>query len=423
MEVKITPSQIGGCIHAINSKSHVHRLLICAALSKNPVTIYCPDTSNDIEATARCLCALGASVKRTDKCYEITPAGNNHADPLLNCSDSGSTLRFLLPVAAALGADARFYMTGRLPERPITPLTDQLIGHGCRIKNETHNILHCTGQLTPGEYFLPGNISSQYFSGLLFALPLLNGDSVIHIEGGLESVGYIQMTLDALSQSGINIIFEEDKFIIPGNQTYALPDYVKAEGDWSNAAFWLSMGALSKKSVICTGLNHMSSQKDKRIVRILRRFGASVTTTPDTVTVSFEKLHGIVINAADIPDIVPVLAVVAASAEGTTKFTHAARLRMKESDRLHSVTEMLKALGTDITEYPDKLIVNGNGTLKGGVIDSCGDHRIAMSAACASVICTDAVTVKGAQCVSKSYPAFWDDFESMGGKIERLETV
>lgn len=423
MEVKITPSQIGGCIHAINSKSHVHRLLICAALSKKPVTIYCPDTSNDIEATARCLCALGASIKRIDKCYEITPAESIPSDPLLNCSDSGSTLRFLLPVAAALGADARFYMTGRLPERPITPLTDQLIAHGCRVKKDTANILHCASQLTPGEYSLPGNISSQYFSGLLFALPLLNGDSVIHIEGDLESVGYIQMTLDALNQSGINIIFEGDKFIVPGNQTYSLPEYVKSEGDWSNAAFWLSMGALSKKSVICTGLNHKSSQKDKRIVRILRRFGATVTTTPDTVTVSFEKLHGIVINAADIPDIVPVLAVVAASAEGTTKFTHASRLRMKESDRLRSVTEMLKALGADITEYSDKLVINGSGTLKGGVVDSCGDHRIAMSAACASVICTDTVTVKGAQCVSKSYPAFWDDFEMMGGKIERQDTV
>ena len=421
MEVKITPSQPGGCIHAINSKSHVHRLLICAALSKEPVTVYCPDTSNDIEATARCLCALGAGVNRNDRCYDITPSAATPSDPLLTCNDSGSTLRFLLPVAAALGADARFYMTGRLPSRPITPLTDQLMQHGCRIKYDAENILHCTGKLTSGEFSLPGNISSQYFSGLLFALPILDGDSVIHIEGDLESVGYIQMTLDALEQSGIKIIFEDDKFIVPGNQTYTLPNYVKAEGDWSNAAFWLSMGALSKKSIICTGLNHRSSQKDKRILRILRRFGASVTTTPDSATVSFERLHGIVINAADIPDLVPVLAVVAASAQGTTKFTHAGRLRMKESDRLHSVTEMLKALGADITELSDKLIINGTGSLKGGSVDACGDHRIAMSAACASVICTSPVTVTGAECVSKSYPAFWDDFESMGGKIERTD--
>ena len=422
MEIKITPSQTGGCIHAINSKSHVHRLLICAALSKEPVTIYCPDTSNDIEATARCLCALGASIKRNGKCYEITPSGAVHPDPLLSCADSGSTLRFLLPVAAALGADARFHMTGRLPQRPITPLTDQLAAHGCRISHDSENILRCTGQLSFGEFSLPGNISSQYFSGLLFALPLLNGDSIIHIEGTPESVGYIQMTLDTLAQSGIKIIFEDDKFIVPGNQTYTLPAYVKAEGDWSNAAFWLSMGALSNKSIICTGLNHLSAQKDKRILRILRRFGASVTTTPDSATVSFDRLCGIEINAADIPDLVPVLAVVAASAQGTTKFTHAGRLRIKESDRLRSVTEMLKALGADVTELSDKLIINGTGTLNGGTVDSCGDHRIAMSAACASVICKNPVTIKGAECVSKSYPAFWDDFESMGGKIERNDT-
>lgn len=423
MEIRITPSQAGGCIHAINSKSHMHRLLICAALSKQPVTIYCPDTSDDIEATARCLCALGASVRRIDNCYEITPIKNLPKESILNCGDSGSTLRFLLPVAAALGADARFYMSGRLPERPITPLADQLTKHGCKIQHDAADILHCSLQLVPGEYSLPGNVSSQYFSGLLFALPLLDGDSVIHVEGNLESAGYIQMTLDALSQAGVNIIFEKDKFIIPGNQVYALPDFPKVEGDWSNAAFWLCIGALSGKSITCTGLNHKSSQKDKRIVRILRRFGASVTTTKDSVTVSSQKLRGIVINAADIPDIVPVLAVVASSAEGITKITHAGRLRMKESDRLHSVTTMLKAFGADITEYPDKLIINGTGTLKGGTTDSFGDHRIAMSAACASVICTDTVTVKDAQCVNKSYPAFWNDFEMMGGKIERQDTV
>ena len=210
----------------------MHRLLICAALSKQPVTIYCPDTSDDIEATARCLCALGASVRRIDNCYEITPVKNLPKESILNCGDSGSTLRFLLPVAAALGADARFYMSGRLPERPITPLADQLTKHGCKIQNDAADILHCSLQLVPGEYSLPGNVSSQYFSGLLFALPLLDGDSVIHVEGNLESAGYIQMTLDALSQAGVNIIFEKDKFIIPGNQVYALPDFPKVEGDW-----------------------------------------------------------------------------------------------------------------------------------------------------------------------------------------------
>lgn len=423
MEVKITPAQIGGQIHAINSKSHAHRLLICAALSEEPVSIICPDTSNDIEATASCLRSLGADITRTATGYCVNPIKKALSSADLHCSDSGSTLRFLLPVAAALGTDTRFHMTGRLPKRPITALSELLTQGGCSINYDAEDILHITGKLKSGEYSLKGNISSQYFSGLLFALPLLKGDSVIHIEGKLESIGYIQMTLNALKESGIIINFLEDRFEIPGNQTYRLPSLVTAEGDWSNTAFWLSMGAISQNTVTCTGLNHRSSQKDKRIIRILRRFGSNVVTTKNSATVSRGNLHGIVINAADIPDLVPVLSVVAAAAEGTTKITNAARLRMKESDRLRSVTEMLTALGADIREYPDKLIINGTGKLKGGIIDSVGDHRIAMSAACASVISADTVTVKDAQCVNKSYPAFWDDFESMGGKTERQDTL
>ena len=421
MEVRITPSNLSGTIRAINSKSHAHRLLICAALSDKPVSFYCPDTSDDIEATAACLRALGADIIRSHMGYEVKPISKVPSVSHLNCADSGSTLRFLLPVAAALGTEAYFHMTGRLPKRPITPLAEQLTAHGCNINTENENVLHISGQLNSGEYTLPGNVSSQYFSGLMFALPLLNGDSIIHIDGKPESVGYIKMTLDALNEAGVKIISQDDKFIITGNQKYALPSYVKAEGDWSNAAFWLSMGAFSKKSITCTGLNHRSSQKDKRIVRILRRFGANVTTTRDSATASFGNLHGIEINAADIPDLVPILSVVAAAAKGTTKITHAGRLRLKESDRLSSVTNMLRSLGADIEEHPDKLIINGTGSLKGGTADSFSDHRIAMAAACASVICTEPVIIKGAQCVKKSYPAFWDDFESMGGKIERTE--
>lgn len=423
MEVKITPAQIGGQIKAINSKSHAHRLLICAALSENPVCIICQDTSNDIEATVQCLRSLGAEINRFGDHFEVKPIGTSSADLQLHCADSGSTLRFLLPVAAALGLDTRFHMTGRLPKRPITELSDILIAGGCSVSYDAEDILCVSGKLQSGEYTLPGNVSSQYFSGLLFALPLLKGDSVIYIKGKLESVGYIQMTLNALKDSGIFINFTGDRFEIPGNQTYRLPPLVTAEGDWSNAAFWLSMGAISQNNVKCTGLNHRSAQKDKRIIRILRRFGANVVTTKASATVSGGSLRGIVINAADIPDLVPVLAVVACAAEGTTKITNAARLRMKESDRLRSVTAMLTALGADIHEYPDKLIINGTGKLKGGITDSFADHRIAMSAACASVISAGPVTVKDAQCVSKSYPAFWDDFESMGGKTERQDTL
>lgn len=423
MDIKITPTNISGSIYAINSKSHAHRLLICAALSKEPVTLICPSISDDIEATARCLNAFGTFIKRIDTGYEISPAATFSANADLNCEDSGSTLRFLLPLAAALGIDSKFYMSGRLPRRPISALSKQLKSHGCSIEYEAPHVLCCNGKLLSGEYSLPGNISSQFFTGLLFALPLSDGNSIINIDGKPESMGYINMTLDVLKSAGIKIFFEENSFKIPGNQTYSMPLSVTAEGDWSAAAFWLAMGAFSRSGITCEGLNHRSLQKDKRIVRILRRFGALVTTTPTSVTVKRQKLHGIVINAADIPDLVPVLAVVAVAAEGTTTITKAGRLRLKESDRLRSVTEMLRSLGADITEYHDKLIINGASTLKGGTVDSFGDHRIAMAAACASVICTDPVTIYDAHCISKSYPAFWQDFEKLGGKTERQETL
>ncbi len=421
MEVTVKPSEINGKIKAICSKSHVHRLLVCAALSDSPVTILCPTSSDDIDATGRCLCALGAKITCFGGGYYVTPTEGTVRDALLDCNESGSTMRFLLPVAAALGIDAKFYMSGRLPERPIKPLTDELSRHGCRFKYDSRNILHCTGSLKSGIFVLPGNVSSQYISGLLFALPLIAGDSVIKIDGQLESAGYVNMTCNALRESGIEITHKEGLFFIKGSQKYHLPECVSAEGDWSDAAFLLAMGALSGGSITCTGLSHTSSQLDKRIVRILRRFGARVSTTHDSVTVSGGELQGITVNAADIPDLVPVVAVLGAKSTGVTKITHAQRLRMKESDRLHAVSSLISSLGGSVREYPDRLVITGIGVLDGGTVDSFGDHRMAMTAACASLICKNPVTVRNAQAVSKSYPAFWEDFKSLGADIKYRE--
>lgn len=421
MEITVHPSKLNGTVRAVCSKSHVHRLLICAALSDKPVTILCPTSSDDIDATGRCLCALGAGITRFGGGYYVTPIKTVVKDALLDCNESGSTMRFLLPVAAALGIDAKFYMAGRLPERPIVPLTEELSRHGCRFKYDSRNILHCTGRLTSGVYTIPGNVSSQYISGLLFALPLVSGDSVIKIDGQLESAGYVQMTCNALSGAGVAIREEDGVFYITGSQRYHLPDCVSAEGDWSNASFLLAMGALSDGCVTCTGLNHTSSQLDKRIVRLLRRFGAEVKTSHDSAVVTGGKLTGITVNAADIPDLVPVLAVLAAKAEGVTKITHAQRLRMKESDRLHSTAQLITALGGNVREYSDRLVITGSGSLNGGTVDSFGDHRIAMTAACASLICKNSVTITNAQSVTKSYPTFWDDFADLGAEIYRTE--
>ena len=423
MEVTITPSSPGGVIKAINSKSHAHRLLICGALSSSPSFMSCESTSEDIEVTARCLCALGASIDYTDGGFKILPVREIPDNPFLDCGESGSTLRFLLPVVCALGANAQFYMAGRLPERPISPLTEQLEVHGCKIGKSSPRILKTGGRLQSGSYTIPGNISSQFISGLLFALPMTPDGGEITVTGKLESSGYVNMTLDALRLSGITVEASPSGYRIPGRQRYSLPEHTATEGDWSNTAFWLAIGAMSENSVTCTGLNHLSSQKDRRIVRLLRRFGAEVSTTPGTVTSKKGNLHGIEINAGEIPDLVPVLSVLAAAAHGTTKITHASRLRAKESDRLKSVSALISGLGGDIKETKDGLLINGTGELRGGIVESFGDHRIAMSAACASVICKTPVIIKGAQAVKKSYPGFWHDFETLGGKFKAEEEI
>jgi len=384
----ITPSPLCGEIQAIPSKSMAHRLNICAALADSPTEISCQGTSRDIEATRACLAAMKTG------------------EPLL-CGESGSTLRFLLPVAAALGLDAEFHTEGRLPQRPMYPLDEQLTLHGARLSRPENHILTCTGKLTSGDYTLPGDVSSQYISGLLFALPLLDKPSTLTVTGRIESAPYIAMTLDALRQFGICVTIEENVFHIPACG-YKSPGRAQVEGDWSNAAFWLCAGAIGRPMTV-TGLHMDSLQGDKAVVELLKQFGAAVHGS----TVEPAALHGIDIDASAIPDLVPVLSVVAAAAEGTTRIYNAQRLRLKESDRIETVCRMLRNLGADVEETEDGLLIHGGKPLQGGTVDSCNDHRIAMSAAIASILCEGEVTVLGAEAVEKSYPDFWRDFESM----------
>ena len=413
MNLTLPAAALAGSVRIPASKSQAHRLLICAALGKRPVTLSCDGFSNDIVATAGCLQALGAQmVLEDDRLIRITP-GHAAASAALPCGESGSTLRFLLPVAAALGVKATFWMEGRLPQRPLYPLDEELTRHGMTLTRDG-DTLRIAGQLQPGDDTLPGNVSSQYISGLLMALPLLHGDSSLTVTGKVESAAYIAMTEDALRLSGI--AFQKDGWVyhIPGGQTFALPTELAVEGDWSNAAFFLCAGALSEKGVTVTGLNAASSQGDRAIVDILRAFGAQVSVSNDTVTVSAAPLHGITIDANPIPDLIPVLSVVAAHAEGETKITGAARLRLKESDRLQTTAAMLRSLGGTVEELPDGLRLRGS-ALTGGTVDSANDHRIAMSAAVAASSCP--VTVLGSECVAKSYPRFWEDYETLKGEV------
>ena len=412
MNITLPAGELCGTVRIPASKSQAHRLLICAALGKTPVKLHCDGLSKDITATARCLQALGAEVAlENDNTIHLTPAAVQ-SPAALPCGESGSTLRFLLPVAAALGVEATFWMEGRLPQRPLAPLDSEMERHGVTFTREG-DTLTITGQLRAGDYTLPGNVSSQYISGLLMALPLLHGDSTLTVTGKVESAAYIAMTEDALRLAGI--VFEKEgwTYRIPGGQVCALPRELHVEGDWSNAAFFLCAGALSEHGVTVTGLNMASSQGDRAMVDILRQFGARVAESESSVTVTAAPLHGITIDAKAIPDLVPVLSVTAACAAGETRIVNAQRLRLKESDRIATTAALLRALGGSVEEHPDGLTIHGT-TLTDGTVDAANDHRIAMSAAIAAIRC--AVTVEGKECVQKAYPRFWEDYTALKGE-------
>lgn len=414
MNQTVFPGTRTGSVRIPASKSQAHRLLICAALGAQPVALRCDGVSADIAATARCLRALGADI--TDDgagTFHIIPIAGEmpaHADML--CGESGSTLRFLLPVVGALGADVTFRMAGRLPERPLSPLDAVLTAHGMTIRRDGA-LLHVAGQLRPGAYELPGDVSSQYISGLLMALPCLPEESTLAVTGKLESAGYIAMTEDALRLSGIRLQKSGRTYTIPGGQTAHLPAQSHVEGDWSNAAFFLCMGALSPAGVTVTGLSAASSQGDRAVLDVLRRFGADVHEMPDAVTVWRGALRGVTIDAAPIPDLIPVLSVVAALADGETRIVNAARLRLKESDRLESTAAMLRALGAQVEVHDSGLTITGRKMLTGGTVDPQRDHRIAMAAATAACGCTAPVTVHDCACTDKSYPRFWTDLSAL----------
>ena len=346
MIARITPGPKTGRVRPPCSKSQAHRLLICAALGERESVIYCDSVSRDIEATAECLRALGAGIRPVDddgllvEPIRTIPKGVCR----LPCRESGSTLRFLLPVVGALGCEAVFHREGRLPERPLTPLDTELTRRGMTLIADGAD-LRCAGKLTAGDYTLPGDVSSQYISGLLMALPHIEGNSTLTVTGNRESAAYITMTENALALAGVRIEKTRDGYTIPGGQTGALPEKLRVEGDWSGAAFFLCMGALSAGGITVEGLDQNSAQGDRTVLDILRAMGAEITVSDQGVTVRRGALRSAVIDAAPVPDLIPALAATAAAARGETRIVNAARLRLKESDRLVTTAAMLRALG------------------------------------------------------------------------------
>ena len=415
MTVTIPGGVRSGSIRIPASKSQAHRLLICAALGQTDCEIRCDGVSRDIAATADCLTALGASFSITGERILVRPIREIPAgELLLPCGESGSTLRFLLPVAGVLGASVRFRRLGRLAARPLAPFDAELRRHGMTVEYDGDDLL-CSGRLVGGGWRLPGDVSSQYISALLMALPLLEGDSCLTITSALQSAPYVAMTERVLRSASVSFSRDALRYTIPGGQRPRLPASVAVEGDWSNAAFFLALGALSPEGVTVTGLDEDSAQGDRAVTEILRRFGAELCFVPGAVSVRRNVLRGITLDAAQIPDLVPPLAALAALAEGESRIENASRLRLKESDRLESTASMLSSLGARIHTEGDCLVIAGQSSLPGGETESFSDHRIAMAAAVAACGCRGSVAVRGAECVDKSYPRFWDDYFSLGG--------
>lgn len=410
MDIQIENTKLRGCVRAVASKSCAHRLLILAALADAPCQVKIEALSEDIRATARCLQALGAQIESIPDGYQVSPIGwSQPRRAELDCGESGSTLRFLLPLAARLpqGSVACFRGGGRLPERPNTALTEAMRLHGAAVSAD-YLPIEVSGPLKSGEYVLPGNVSSQFVTGLLMTLPALEGDSSIRFTTPVESAGYIDMTISALNAFHVRVAQRSDGYDIPGGQIFHSPGVAYAEGDWSNAAFFLAARALGSE-VRVDGLNGDSVQGDRAIAEILRRMSA-----PDG------SLTAQRVDASGIPDLVPILAVVATQAAGVTEFVHAGRLRIKECDRLNAMRVCLNALGGEVEEKEDGLLVRGGRPLSGGEVDSFGDHRIVMSMAIAATVASGPVVIRRAEAVSKSYPTFFEDFQALGGRVTRL---
>ncbi|MGI6269123.1 MAG: 3-phosphoshikimate 1-carboxyvinyltransferase [Candidatus Howiella sp.] len=408
--IQIIPHPLCGSVRPPASKSDGHRAVICAALAKGESRISDLTMSADIEATLRCLAAMGAGIRRTAG-EIVIDGGRFSAAAVLDCGESGSTLRFLLPVAAAAGISAELTGRGRLPARPMEVLTALLRRHGVDCTADALP-LRIAGQLAHGRFVLPGNISSQYISGLLLALPLLGEESEILLTSPLESAGYVDMTLHTMEAFGIRVIRIANGYRIPGGQRYR-PAAYRVEGDWSAAAFPAAAGALGGEIRI-EGLNAGSLQGDREIAGILRRFGASVSMETDCLSVRHHLLRSIEVDAAQIPDMIPAVAAVAAGAKGVSRIHSAGRLRLKESDRLSAIANALTGMGVRADEGADSLTIYG-GRVRGGRVDGAGDHRIVMAFAVLAAYAEGETVITDCEAVAKSYPAFFDDFKALGG--------
>lgn len=420
--VTIESNKLTGKINIPPSKSLCHRAIICAALSTGESNIDNVVFSDDIHATCEGMKNFGAEIETIGE-SSLRIKGKFPLDlkeDKIECKESGSTLRFLIPIGLLSSKKVIYTGRGKLVSRPLDSYYKIFQNQNISYTNNNGNLpLEIEGGLKPGIFEVEGNLSSQFITGLLFTLPLMDGDSKIIITNELESKGYVDLTIDMLNKFGIDIInCDYKEFIIKGNQKYINKNY-KVEGDFSQAAFWLVGGLLGGK-IQSNDLNINSLQGDMVVMDLIKQMGGDIVANDSIVTTKDSRTKGITIDASQCPDIVPILTVLAALSEGETRIINAARLRIKESDRLKAISTELNKLGANVKELEDGLIIIGKSSLTGGVVDSWNDHRIAMSLAIASIKCTGDVTITNSDVVKKSYPHFWDDFKSLGGKINEF---
>jgi 3-phosphoshikimate 1-carboxyvinyltransferase len=408
MDIRIVPRVLRGCVMAPPSKSQAVRLIICAALADLPTKInivgVLPD---DIRAALDAAAALGCGIIEDNGYLLISPPVEYPKKADIFCRESGAVARFTLPVAAALCDEVFIDGDAGLRARPMDELISETERHGCFADGDSLP-LKLTGRLRPGEYVSGGKTSSQYASGLLLALSVLPGESVLTVGDGLENSGYIAMTVEALRLFGADIEIRGQRFYIKGGRLKS-PGSIDVEGDWSGAAYLLSCG----RGVELKGLNPESCQRDKEIVPLLSEI---------------RTLQGgeIDIDCGNIPDLAPVLAAAAASCRGVVRLYKIERLRFKESDRIKAICETMSALGADISLSEEGLVICGADKLHGAVVSSFGDHRIDMAAAAAAAAAAETgkfdgeLIIRGAEAVNKSYPGFFTDYVSLGGEIYGL---
>ncbi len=419
MNISVNAKQVSGKVKVISSKSELHRLLILSAFAKEKSKIeFYGVISLDVEATLDCLRAVGAKIKVEENVFIVEPIKELPKGRVkLFCRESGSTLRFILPIFCMLGIEQEITVSGRLKDRPLSPIYEILKENGVNLSNKGEYPLYTKGKFSLDKVEIDGGISSQFISGLLMAFAIANENGKVTVKGDFQSKSYVDITVNAIKSFGVNVSVKDSEYTVYGNEYNG--KNLTAYGDWSNGAFFLALGALSG-NISVLGLNENSFQGDKKIVNLIKEFGGNIISGNGEITVENSQTKGIEIDVNDIPDLAPVLAVISGVSNGKTTIYNGKRLRLKESDRIKSVVQMINAIGGIATEKEDGMEIIGVKEYTGGVVDSFNDHRIVMASAIASAKCKNSVTIINAEAVNKSYPSFFEELKRLGASVKEV---